>query len=304
MRPRGTFYSISAISLLVLCVAVTHAVAKQQLRVGVTLHPYYAWTRTIVGERAEVIPLLPADVDPHSYQPRPEDITRLIGLDALVMNGKGHDAFLEPMLLAAGQSDLVRIDLHRNVPLLSQAASARDAARRGYNCHSFLSITSAVHQINNLLDELVRLDPENAAWYRENGRKYKKRLRQRLAAALQELAATDYQAVKIGTVHDGYTYLLQDLGLEVHAVVQPRHGIRPSAKQLADTIKRLNESSINILFSEMDYEQRYVELIREETGVHISRLSHLSKGAYTAESYETQMSVNLRQVVDALRTVR
>jgi zinc transport system substrate-binding protein len=278
--------------------------AQERLRIGVTLHPYYSWTQNIVGEQAEVIPLLPSEVDPHSYQPQPEDIQRLVGLDAVVMNGMGHDAFLEPMLKAAGNLDLHKIDLHRDVPLIQLSGTTAGSGQRLYNSHTFLSITSAVHQLHNLSEELTHIDPANGDWYRKNTRSYKARLRKHLAAALQELSQIDHREVKVGTVHEGYNYLFQDLGLQVEAIVQPRHGIRPSAKQLADTIRRLKQSSIDILFTEMDYEARYVELIQQETEVRLARLTHISKGEYAADAYENQMVGNLRRVVDTIKAVR
>ncbi|MDH3421062.1 MAG: ABC transporter substrate-binding protein, partial [Gammaproteobacteria bacterium] len=39
------------------------------LRVGITLHPYYSFVANIVGDRAEIIPLIGADANPHVYAP-------------------------------------------------------------------------------------------------------------------------------------------------------------------------------------------------------------------------------------------
>src|SRR5579864_7941207 len=74
------------------------------LVIGVTLHPYYSWTRNIVGDLPgfEVRPILPGEIDAGDYQPRPEDIRKLADLDALVVNGIGHDDFISPMLRASG----------------------------------------------------------------------------------------------------------------------------------------------------------------------------------------------------------
>jgi zinc transport system substrate-binding protein len=181
--------------------------------------------------------------------------------------------------------------------LIPQAGS--DKRNPAVNSHTFLSITSAVHQLNNLLEGLIHLDPAHAEDYRENTRHYKARLRRLLLTTLTELNSIDHQDIKIGTLHKGYQYLLQDLGLQVLAVVQPRHGIRPSPKQLVDTLKRLQVSAIDILFTEMDYEATYIDIIQEETGVLITRLSHISKGAYAGDTYEKQMAENLGRVVEA-----
>jgi hypothetical protein len=44
----------------------------QALRIGITLHPYYSYVSNIVGDKAEVVPLIPAGFNPHAYEPRAE----------------------------------------------------------------------------------------------------------------------------------------------------------------------------------------------------------------------------------------
>ena len=34
---------------------------RQRLKVGITLHPYYSFVANIVGDRAEIVPLIDAD---------------------------------------------------------------------------------------------------------------------------------------------------------------------------------------------------------------------------------------------------
>ena len=74
------------------------------LRVGVTLHPYYSWTANVVAgvPGAEVVPVLPGEIDAGNYQPSPDDIAKLAQLDAIVINGIGHDDFIRDMIKASG----------------------------------------------------------------------------------------------------------------------------------------------------------------------------------------------------------
>src|SRR5688572_8049011 len=77
--------------------------SQPPLKVGVTLHPYYSWTRAIVaGTDVEVRSLLPGEVDAGNYQPRVEEIRKLAELDVLVVNGLGHDDFVTAMVEASG----------------------------------------------------------------------------------------------------------------------------------------------------------------------------------------------------------
>jgi len=274
------------------------------LRIGVSLHPYYSWVKNIVGDTADVTPLIPPGSDPHTYQPMPADLENLQNLDVLIINGAGHDEFVNPMLKATDHKNLKIINTSQGLPLLpsytQHYAFEGDSNKVSYNSHTYIAITGAVQQIQMIARELGKICPDQARMYKKNARAYAKKLRNMLSAALVKIDAIDTNTLRIATVHDGYAYLFQELGIEVAAVVQPRHGIEPSARQLQDTIKRIKRARVNILFTELDYKKQYVNIIFQETGCRIYSLSHVSKGEYSKDFFEQAMQKNLDDVVQAL----
>jgi zinc transport system substrate-binding protein len=281
---------------------------EKKLNVGVTLHPYYSWVSNIVGDTAKVTPIIPTDSDPHSYQPRTQDLANLRNLDVIVINDVGHDEYIKPMLKSAGRENLHTINTSIGLPLIpifGQTYSFESEESVGetavsYNSHTYIAITGAIQQIHTIARELGKLRPQYADLYKKNARAYAKRLRRMLAAALERINAFDTSNVRIATVHDGYAYLMQELGLEVAAVIQPRHGIEPNPRQLQDTINRIKGARVNVLFTELDYQKRYVDIIYQETGCRIYRLSHISHGPYTADKFERDIQGNLDDIMKAL----
>ncbi|MCI5142964.1 MAG: hypothetical protein D3909_14790, partial [Candidatus Electrothrix sp. ATG1] len=151
--------------------------------------------------------------------------------------------------------------------------------------------------------KLSKLCPDQAGLFVKNVRAYSAKLRNMLQSALMRIDMLNLNELRIATVHDGYSYLFQELGIEVSAVVQPRHGVKPSARQLQDTIKRIKRAKVNVLFGELDYEKKYVDIIYKETGCRLYALSHISNGAYTKEHFEQTMQKNLNNIVEALAEV-
>ena len=280
--------------------------AEDKLAIGVSLHAYYSWVKTIVSDSAEVVPIVAEGSDPHSYQPRPEDIQKISGLDAIVINGMGHDDYIKPMIKAAGNKNLVVIDPHKDVPLIPSHQKIYDFEKSdrkqkiSYNSHTYIAINGAVQQIYNIADELAKRSPENSDRFRQNARSYTKSLRRMLAAALQKINSAKSDNLRIATVHDGYAYLLSELGIEVMAVIQPRHGIEPNPRQLQDTIKRIQKANVNVLFGELDYRKKYVDIIFDETGCRIYQLSHVSNGPYSKDKFALDMKKNLDTIVQAV----
>lgn len=274
---------------------------NQRLRIGITLHPYYSYVSNIVGDRAEVVPLIPAGFNPHAYEPRAEDIKRIGGLDVVVLNGVGHDDFADRMIAASEKPDVPVIEANARVPLLAATGQAARGAGKVVNPHTFLSISASIAQINNIARELGKLDPDNAKFYSQNARAYGKRLRGLRAEALGKLTDAKGSELRVATIHAAYDYLLREFGLEVTAVVEPAHGIEPSPSQLKKTIDQLKELDVQVIFSEMDFPSSYVDTIQRESGVKIYPLTHISYGEYTAKKYEEEMARNLDTVVRAIQ---
>lgn len=303
---KNIYYFLILLFTVTTFTPTTSCADECKLKIGVSLHPYYSWVANIVGDTDNLSTLIPPDSDPHTYQPRPNDLANLQKIDLLVVNGQGHDGYVKAMLKAVDRKDLKVHDTSVGLPLIPTFGHVYTTGSDGvaqnisYNSHTYIAITGAIVQIQGIARELGKLCPDQAKLYKKNARKYAKRLRRMLSDALQKIDEIDTNKLRIATVHDGYAYLFQELGIEVAAVVQPRHGIEPDARQLQDTIKRIKRAKANILFTEVDYKKKYVDIIFQETGCRIYSLSHISNGKYTADKFEKDIQMNLNDIVKAL----
>jgi zinc transport system substrate-binding protein len=264
------------------------------LKIGVTLHPYYSWTANVVGNLAgyEVRALLPGDIDAGDYQPRPQDIKRLADLDALVVNGIGHDDFIFPMLKASGNTRATIIRVNGETPMI------RASGGKGVNSHTFISFSNAIQQTYAIQRALSRLRPQDSAALQQNASNYARRLRTIKAKAASQLA--DAKITRVVTVHDGYGYLLQEFGLEVGGVVQPAHGLTPSAAELRDMVALLKREKIRVVFSEATFPQPLLNVLRDEAGVTVHVISHVASGPFTPDKFEREMQANVDTMIRAL----
>lgn len=274
----------------------------QRLQVGITLHPYYSFVANIVGDHADIVPLIDAGSNPHNYMPRGDDIRRALSLDVLVVNGIGHDEWAFEIIRAAGrEDDLPLIYANDGVPLIPIAGETGD--QRAVNPHTFVAITAAVQQIYTIARKLGELDPDNAASYRDNARAYALRIRRLKAEYMKQLAALDASSFRCATMHGAYGYLMQEFGLRVVAVIEPRHGVQPTARQLATTIDAIKAADVNVLFAEKYFASNLSDTIQQATGVNMFSFSHMSDGDYSAELFENETRANLETLVAAVRSV-
>jgi zinc transport system substrate-binding protein len=266
------------------------------LKIGVTLHPYYSWTKNVVGSLPgyEVRSILPGEIDAGDYQPRPDDIKKLVDLDAIVVNGIGHDDFIMPMIRSSGNKKLTIIRINETTPQIHSVHGS------SVNSHTFISFTNAIQQTYAIQKALTALRPADAAALQNNASEYARRLRLIKSKAAQRLA--EAKISRVVTVHDGYGYLLQEFGLEVAGVVQPAHGLTPSAAELRDMVKLLQREKIRVVFSEETFPDAMLKILRDEAGVKVYTITHIASGPYTADKFEREMQRNVDTMVRALVT--
>lgn len=263
------------------------------LKVGVTLHPYYSWTKNIAGTTSvEVRPVIAGEIDAGNYQPSPEDIVKLADLDAIVVNGVGHDDFIFDMLKASGNDKITIIRPNDVVPLV------RATNGSGMNSHTFISFSNAIQQTYAIARALGTLRPALAATLQANAADYARRLRTIKANAARPLA--DARVTRVVAVHDGYAYLMQELGIEIAGVVEPAHGLVPSAAELEGMVDLMKREKIRVVFSEESFPAPLLTVLRDSTGARVYLLSHIAKGTYAADEFERAMQQNADVMIQAL----
>ena len=160
--PSSSRRALLAALLLALLAPLAQAEDGKRLRIGITLHPYYSYVRrNIVGDKAEVVPLIPAGFNPHAYEPRAEDIKRIGTLDVVVLKRRrprrfrrAHDRLQrKPGIRCRGERQGAAAGRHRH---------GRARRRQMVNPHTFLSISASITQVNTIARELGKLDPANA----------------------------------------------------------------------------------------------------------------------------------------------
>lgn len=291
----------SALTFLALT-AFTSAVLAQpfkngeRLTVGITLHPYYSFVAAIVGDKADIVPLIGAGYNPHNYNPLPDDMKRAQSLDVLVVNGVGHDQWAFEIMEASGGSGVPYIYANDAVSLIPVAG----AADQSVNAHTFISTITAIQQVYEIARQLGTYDPAHADEYNRNSRAYATRLRRLKADYTQQIAQLDSSNFRAATMHGAYGYLMQEFGLQITAVIEPRHGVEPTARQLAQTIDAIRAAGVNVLFAEKFFAGKLADTIQAETGVQVFSFSHISDGDYSATLFEDEMRYNLEQLKAAI----
>lgn len=271
------------------------ASVSAQLTIGITLHPYYSYVKNIAGDKAKVTPLIEAGFNPHSYKLSPADLKRLKAMDVIVVNGIGHDEFAIEVIKKLNLPELNVINANDAVPLIGNPQGTK------FNPHTFVSIDATIRQVYTIARALAKLDPDNGKYFQRNALNYARQLRQLKTQAQQKLTKLDLSQVRIASTHNAYGYLLQEFGMTVSAVIEPAHGVSPNASQLQGTIDKIRNANVQILFTELNMPNQYVDVIERETSTQLYHFSHMTYGDYREDLVVEDMSHNLDTLIQAVQ---
>ncbi len=282
--------------------------AEEKIKIGVTLQPYYSFVANIVKDRADIITPVRLDIyNSHNYSPTVEDMKKISSLDVIVINGLGHDTFIYKLLKMSGK-DIQVIEANKDVKLIASEGMCSHSHTDEHhhhdeevNSHTYISITESIQQIEYIAKRLGELDSKNKDFYLANAKEYTNRLNELKIKALKEIEGIDISNFKVVTFYAGYDYLFREFGKKVDIVVEPAHGVEPSITHLQKIIKKLKEENVKVIFGEKQLKNKYMEILKNETGANIKELYHMSSGSYSVESFEDMISQDLDEIVEAFK---
>lgn len=253
-------------------------------------------TRIVVGDQFSVGSLLPTGSDTHSYQPVPQDATKIRESKVLVIHGVGYEAFLQPLLENVGGKQNV-IDASKGTRLLSD--------EQGNDPHLWFDPNNVIIYVDNIREGLTRFDPSGAEVYATNARAYIMRLQELDAWINGQVAQIPPKRRVLVSNHDALRYFADRYGFRVVGAVIPSFSSSssPSAGQMAELIGQIQLYEVPAIFLDASDNPDLAQQIAAETGVAVVtdlHLESLTEGA-PAGTYIEMMRHNVGRMVEALK---
>lgn len=253
-------------------------------------------TRIVVGDQFSVGSLLPIGSDTHSYQPVPQDATKIRESKVLVIHGVGYEAFLQPLLENVGGKQNV-IDASKGTRLLSD--------EQGNDPHLWFDPNNVIIYVDNIREGLTRFDPSGAEVYDTNARAYIMRLQELDAWINGQVAEIPPKRRVLVSNHDALRYFADRYGFRVVGAVIPSFSSSssPSAGQMAELIGQIQLYEVPAIFLDASDNPDLARQIAAETGVAVVTdlyLESLTEGA-PAGTYIEMMRHNVGRMVEALK---
>jgi len=252
------------------------------------------------GSGAAVTGLVPAGVDPHSFEPAPADVKSVAGAEIVLASGIGIENYLDRLVANSGtRARIVEAGsvLADRVPILDEFG------RHEPDPHWWNSIDAAEKVTLLTCAEFSRLRPEGAAGYDARARAYLAGLQSLDQWARSLLATVPPARRHLVTTHDAFGWFARDYGFTVHSISGVSPEAEPGARQLAQLVHLIRSQGIPAIFVESSANRGLVEAVVQETGARLGGelyadgLSPDGAGA----TYAGMVRHNVQTIVEALR---
>jgi ABC-type Zn uptake system ZnuABC Zn-binding protein ZnuA len=254
-------------------------------------------TRNIAGNRLVVESLLPVGADPHSYQPTPQDVTKISQSKLLIINGADYEHFLEPLLANAGGA--------REVIEASAGINLRKDAQGVADPHVWLDPNNVIVYVENIREALTHFDPQGAAVYRANADAYVLELKNLDAWIVEQVKQVPAEKRLLVTNHEAFGYFAEHYGFTIAGTVIESFSsdASPSAQQMAALIDQIKSSSAPAIFLDASDNTTLAQQIAAETNVRVITDLHLESltDGTPAGTYIDMLKYNVTQIVNALK---
>jgi ABC-type Zn uptake system ZnuABC Zn-binding protein ZnuA len=253
--------------------------------------------QNVAGEQLRVETLMPLGVDPHAFEPTPQDVARVGAANVLIVNGAGYEYWLDKVLENAGGQ--------RQVIEASAGLASRDSGQ-AVDPHFWLDPTNVVRYVENIRDGLSAADPAGKETYAANAAAYIARLNELDGWIKGEIEQIPPARRLLVTNHESLGYFADRYGLKIVGAVVPSVTTEasPSAQQLAALADQIRSSGAPAVFLETGANAQLAQQLHDETGITVVTdiaAESLTEPDGKAPTYLEMMRYNTEQIVAALK---
>ncbi len=235
---------ITIIALMNQEIVSSNQAVDDNLKIKVTFFPLYEFTNSIVKDKGIVEMLLPAGVEVHDWEPTAKDIENLKDYDMLIYNND----ILEPYVKDLKESINIRF-------VATYYTTNQDP-------HVWLDPLLAKEQVNNIMNAMISIDPNNEAYYRDNAKAYIARLdalHEEISKGLENCERREFIVL-----HAAYGYLADRYDLKQISIL----GLEPEEDIPASKIKEIIDlarmNNLDVIYAEQGIDRRVIDIIAQE----------------------------------------
>lgn len=240
-----------------------------------TVAPLTNIASNIAGDRIQVAGIIPEGTNSHTFEPRPSDGDLLAKADLILVNGLDLEDPSINLAKAVKPKSTEIYELGTNTISRDQWVFDNSFPEAGGkpNPHLWVSTAYAEAYAKESADQLTKLDPEGADYYKKNLDAYLAKLADLDRVTREVVESIPAANRKLLTYHDSWPYWAKQYGFEVIGAIQPSDFNEPSAQDVAALIDQIRQTGVPAIFGSEVFPSKVEEQIAQEADVKLANTS-------------------------------
>lgn len=246
--------------------------ADARVRVVTTIQTFKSITEEIAGEKVEVSALVGESVDPHYVDPKPSYAVTLNKADLLVYVGLDLEKGWLPPLVEQSRNPKIQTGQTGNLDASTAGIQVMDAGGSTSrsqgdihpmgNPHYWLAPDNALAVARAITDRLKAIDGKNADAYEKGFNAFAAKMDKKRAEWAE--LAKGLVGVKVVTYHKSWSYLTGWLGMPEVGYVEPKPGVPPDPRHLADLVREARRQGAKLVIVESYYPRNTAKAVADK----------------------------------------
>jgi manganese transport system substrate-binding protein len=255
--------------------------------------------QNVAGDRMVVSSLTKLGAEVHGYEPTPSDLARASQADLILDNGLELERWATKFYSNVAKVPHVTLSVGVQ-PLMIGAGKYANQP----NPHAWMSPRNALIYVENIRQNLTRIDPPHADIYRTNAQNYSYKIRQLDQQLRQSVASLPANQRYLVTCEGAFSYLAQDYGLQELYLWPVNADQQGTPQQIRQVIDLVRSAKIPAVFCESTVSNQTQLQVAQQTGARFGGVLYvdsLSDAAGPAPTYLKLLAHNVNTLITGLQ---
>jgi ABC-type Zn uptake system ZnuABC Zn-binding protein ZnuA len=255
--------------------------------------------KKVGGDKVAVAGLVTAGVDPHDYEPKPDDLKKIEEAKLVLASGKHMENYTTKLKESAAPSSLL-LEVGDAFPSLK----LNDDGKVIEDPHWWHSVPNMEKAALAMRDALIKIDAADKETFAKNADAYLDELDKLQTWVKAKIAELPRDQRKLVTSHDAFQYFAREYGFTIYPVEGVSTQDELSSKKVAELVETIKAQHVKAVFFENIENPKVLKEITAETGAKIGGELYadgLGDEKSGAGTYDGMMRHNVTTIVDALK---
>lgn len=280
------------------------------LKVCTTMFCEYDFVRAITKDKAEIILLVKPGTDSHSFEPQTKDMVDASECNVFVYTSPYGKNQSEKILNAIKNEKTIICDTAKGIKLESsrhdhEKEHEHENEHGDYDPHIWTSPKNAMKMVDNVLEAIIKADPQNTDFYRKNAKAYIEEISS-LDKEFESFFQENKNTKMIFASRFPLLYFAKEYNVEYDSAFDDCSGeTEPGVKVMSRLAKEIKDENIKTIFFIEMSDQRIADTLCQETNCKktlFHSCHNVTKDEFQRnETYVSLMKNNLQSLKDGLQ---